>query len=154
MKNLEKNLKLSLAEYNPRRIFYIVVHCSATRAGHPFTVDDLLACHLQRGFRKIGYHLYITTDGVVHQTRPFAEVGAHARGFNLNSIGVCYEGGLDALGHPADTRTKAQRESLRRVIEELKKVFPRAVVAGHYQLTANMRKACPCFDARAEYKTL
>ena len=44
-------------EYVPRSILYIVVHCSATRANIPFTEEQLLQCHLKRGFKCIGYHL-------------------------------------------------------------------------------------------------
>lgn len=43
-------------EYVPRSILYIVVHCSATRANIPFTEEQLLQCHLKRGFKCIGYH--------------------------------------------------------------------------------------------------
>ena len=96
-------------EYVPRSIQYIVVHCSATRANIPFTEEQLLKCHLQRGFKYIGYHFYITRDGELHHCRPVSEPGAHVRGFNRHSIGICYEGGLDENGCPADTRTQAQR---------------------------------------------
>ena len=96
-------------EYVPRSIQYIVVHCSATRANIPFTEEQLLKCHLQRGFKYIGYHFYITRDGELHHCRPVSEPGAHVRGFNRHSIGICYEGGLDENGYPADTRTQAQR---------------------------------------------
>ena len=57
-------------EYVPRSIQYIVVHCSATRANIPFTEEQLLKCHLQRGFKYIGYHFYITRDGELHHCRP------------------------------------------------------------------------------------
>lgn len=146
--------ELAEGEYLPRRIEYLVVHCSATRANIPFTEKQLLECHLARGFRGIGYHFYITKDGVLHETRPMSEVGAHAIGFNLHSIAVCYEGGLDEMGKPADTRTPQQRETLYRVLRELKGLFPEARIAGHYQLSANVHKACPCFDARKEYEDL
>ena len=98
-------------EYVPRSIQYIVVHCSATRVNIPFTEKQLLQCHLKRGFKCIGYHFYVTKDGVLHHTRPMSEIGAHALGFNLHSLGICYEGGLDELGKPADTRTYLQKES-------------------------------------------
>ncbi len=68
-------------EYVPRSIQYIVVHCSATRANIPFTEEQLLKCHLQRGFKCIGYHFYITRDGELHHCRPVSEPGAHVRGF-------------------------------------------------------------------------
>ena len=146
--------ELVAEEYFPRRIEFLVVHCSATRVNIPFTEEQLLECHLLRGFRGIGYHFYITKDGVLHETRPMSQIGAHALGFNLHSIGVCYEGGLDELGKPADTRTPQQRETLRRVLSELKSLFPQARIMGHYQLSANIHKACPCYNPMEEYKDL
>ena len=79
---------------------------------HGLGKERLRECHLQRGFRDIGYHFYITRDGVLHHCRPVSEIGAHVRGFNRHSIGICYEGGLDENGRPADTRTTAQRFAL------------------------------------------
>lgn len=78
---------------NQRKIDLIVVHCSATRINQDFPVEALEACHKARGFRSIGYHYYITKDGVVYPCRPESEEGAHARHYNAHSIGICYEGG-------------------------------------------------------------
>lgn len=98
---------------NYRRIALIVVHCSATRADRSFPVEALRRCHVQeRGFADIGYHFYITRDGITHVCRPIDHIGAHARCFNDHSIGVCYEGGLDEQGQPADTRTMEQKIAL------------------------------------------
>ena len=83
-----------------------------------------------------------------------AEIGAHALGFNLHSLAICYEGGLDEEGNPADTRTPQQRETLLRVLGELKGLFPQAKIVGHYQLNANVHKSCPCYDAVKEYACL
>ena len=102
-----------------RSISLIVIHCSATRVTQDFTFEQLEACHLARGFRSIGYHYYITKDGVVYPGRPESEVGAHARHYNAHSIGICYEGGLDKNGKPADTRTPAQNQSLYSLLESL-----------------------------------
>ena len=142
------------ALYLPRTIKLLVVHCTATRPDTDYTVARLRADHLARGFRGIGYHLYVRRSGELVHTRPLAEPGAHARGFNRHSIAVCYEGGLDADGRPADTRTAAQRETLREVLTLLRRVFPEAVIKGHYQLSADIHKACPCFDAEWEYRDL
>ena len=152
----EEDLKelLPEEEYMPRSIQYIVVHCSATRVNIPFTEEQLLHCHLERGFKGIGYHFYVTKDGVLHHTRPMSEVGAHALGFNLHSLAICYEGGLNEEGKPADTRTPQQRETLLRMLCELKGLFPQAQIVGHYQLSANIHKACPCFDAQKEYSNV
>mgnify|MGYP005974979035 CR=1 FL=1 len=139
---------------NTRKISLIVIHCSATRVTQDFTFEKLEACHLARGFRSIGYHYYITKDGVIYPGRPESEIGAHARHFNAHSIGICYEGGLDENGRIADTRTYAQKCALLDLLRQLKTDYPKAKILGHYQLSENIRKACPCFDAKREYAQL
>lgn len=86
--------------------------------------------------------------------RPAHQIGAHASGWNDRSIGICYEGGLDEQGKPADTRTYAQKCSLLDLLRQLKKDYPQARILGHYQLDASIHKACPCFNAKREYQTL
>ena len=80
-----------------RAISLIVVHCSATREDKSFTEHDLDVCHRRRGFNGVGYHFYIRKNGDIKSTRPLERIGAHARGFNSDSIGICYEGGLDTV---------------------------------------------------------
>ena len=94
---------------NPRKINLIVVHCSATRVNQDFPVEALEACHKARGFKSIGYHYYITKDGMVYPCRPETEVGAHARHYNAHSIGICYEGGLDEKGKPPTLALQPRR---------------------------------------------
>lgn len=137
---------------NDREVRLLVVHCSATRCDRDFPVATLRAAHLARGFSDIGYHFYITRDGALHPCRPIAQIGAHARGWNSHSIGICYEGGLDPQGHPADTRTWAQRRTLLALLCQLHQDYPQAQILGHYQLSPTIHKACPCFDARKEYE--
>ena len=122
-----------------------MVHCSATRVNKNFTVEQLEACHKARGFKSIGYHYYITKDGVVYPCRPETEVGAHARRYNAHSIGICYEGGLDEKGKPADTRTPEQKETLEELLYSLSLSYPNAEILGHRDLPG-VRKACPSFD--------
>ena len=119
--------------YLPREIKLLVIHCSATRCNVPFTVEQLRQCHLQRGFKDIGYHFYITRDGELHHCRPISEPG------------------LDENGCPADTRTQAQRFALLYLLTILRHQYPEAQILGHYQLSASIHKACPCFDCRKEY---
>lgn len=140
-----KNAILHSSQFqNYRRIELIVLHCSATRSNQSFPLKAVIACHQQRGFATIGYHFYITRDGTIHRGRPLYQEGAHVTGHNRYSIGVCYEGGLDELGRPADTRTDAQRESLRALVFRLVQDYPDALVVGHRELNPN--KACPCFE--------
>ena len=130
---------------------YLILHCSATRATDDYTVQRLLRDHRARGFRTIGYHFYIRRDGQVSQHRHLLEVGAHCRPFNRCSIGICYEGGLDACGQPADTRTPAQRQQLQLLLIRLHRLFPAARIMGHRDMPGATPKACPCLNARREY---
>ena len=134
-----------------RHIDLIVIHCSATRCNRDFPVEALEACHRARGFNGIGYHYYITRDGQLHLTRSEAVPGAHARHFNTHSIGICYEGGLDEKGRPADTRTVAQKRTLLTLLYSLRTDYPKAEILGHRDLPG-VKKSCPGFDVRTEYQ--
>ena len=144
-----------------RTITVIVVHCTATRVDVDFTQKDLLRSHRARGMTCVGYHFYIRKDGYIWSTRPLEMVGAHALGYNQNSIGIAYEGGLDEQGHPADTRTEKQKFSMRALIRTLKKDFPITRVCGHRDLSPDKNgngvvepsewlKQCPCFDVATD----
>ena len=135
-----------------RKIDLIVIHCSATREDRCFTEFDLDVCHRRRGFNGPGYHFYIRKDGRIVSTRPVENIGAHAKGHNATSIGICYEGGLDADSQPSDTRTLEQKASLLALLRELKRIFPHALIVGHHDL--NPMKPCPCFKAEREYRGL
>ena len=140
------NAILHSSQYqNYRRIDLIVIHCSATRATQRYTVDDCRRDHRARGFADIGYHYYITRDGVVHAGRALYTVGAHATGYNAHSIGICYEGGLDIRGRPCDTRTPEQKDTLQKLLIRLKEDYPEARIVGHRELPG-VKKDCPCYD--------
>ena len=144
-----------------RSVTLIVVHCTATRVDADFTQKDLLRCHKARGMRMVGYHFYIRKDGFIWSTRPLEMEGAHCRGYNQESVGIAYEGGLNELGLPADTRTQEQKHSLRVLIRTLKKMFPIQRVCGHRDLSPDRNgngvvepsewlKQCPCFDVATD----
>ena len=92
-----------------RKIKEIIIHCSATKEGRNFTVADIDRWHRERGMRCIGYHFVIYRDGSIHVGRAIEEVGAHCKGHNSISIGICYIGGLSKKGKPKDTRTRDQK---------------------------------------------
>ncbi len=128
-----------------RKINEIIVHCTATAAGKEVSVKQIDAWHRSCGYKSIGYHFVVTINGTVLTGRPVKEAGAHCKGHNAHSIGICYVGGIDSYGKPADTRTPAQREALRKKIDELKHEYPDATVHGHNEFST---KACPCFDVK------
>ena len=132
-----------------RSVSLLIIHCSATLPGQRVSVQDIDRWHRQRGFDCIGYHFYITVDGTIWTGRPLSQVGAHCKGYNAHSIGICYEGGLDEEGRPCDTRTLLQKAALVALINKLRELYPTADVVGHNDL--NLHKACPCFSAVEEY---
>ena len=134
-----------------RDIKKIIVHCSATKEGKAFNVADITRWHKQRGFATIGYHWVVLLDGTIQQGRAEMTMGAHCKGHNANSIGICYIGGLDENGKSKDTRTPEQKKSLLELLKRLKKDYPNATIHGHREFA---NKDCPCFDAKNEYKTL
>lgn len=145
-----------------RAINLIVVHCSATREDREFTEFDLDTCHRRRGFNGTGYHFYIRKNGDIKSTRAVERIGAHAKGFNAESIGICYEGGLDSRGQPKDTRTEWQKHSLRVLILTLLIDYPGCRICGHRDLSPDLNgngeiepeewvKQCPCFEAETRW---
>ena len=103
-----------------RRIDLIIIHCTASRPNQSISLEQLDKMHKARGWKCCGYHYYITRDGQLHFGRPEEMVGAHARHYNTHSIGICYEGGLDANGRPADTRTEAQKDTMFSLLRSLR----------------------------------
>ena len=135
-----------------RKINEIIVHCSATPEGKDYSVDTIRKWHLQRGFADIGYHYIIYRDGSIHTGRDESVIGAHCKGHNSNSIGVCYIGGCASDGKtPKDTRTAEQKQSLVKLLKELKAKYPQASIHGHRDFA---NKACPSFDATKEYSSI
>ena len=131
----------------------IIVHCSATREGQNISVDTIRKWHTEgRGWSDIGYHFYIDLHGDIYKGRDVAKIGAHCKGQNRNSIGICYCGGVEVDGKtPKDTRTEEQEDSLLAVLKTLKAMYPEATIHSHSDYA---NKACPSFNATNEYKNL
>ena len=137
-----------------RTITLIVLHCSAVRPDQTSSAAQIDTWHRQRGFHLgIGYHYVVRRNGQIELGRPEFLIGAHCQNHNAHSIGVCYEGGLNARGQPEDTRTPEQKSALRALLKDLHRRYPQALIVGHHDL--NPHKACPCIDNVArEYADL
>lgn len=137
-----------------RTITLIVIHCSAVKPDQTSSVAQIDTWHHDRGFKfGVGYHYVIRRNGEIEAGRPEWLIGAHCTNHNKYSIGVCYEGGLNARGQPADTRTPEQKSALRTLLEMLHRRYPNAVIVGHHDL--NPQKACPCIaNVSHEYADL
>ena len=130
----------------------LVVHCTATRCNKPFSVERLIACGKAK-YGQCSYHYYIRLDGTIVPLLPESVQGVHARGYNSCSLGIAYEGGLDAQGKEVDTRTIEQKHALYELLKSLAKDYPDARIVGHSELP-HVAKACPCFLASKEYSDL
>lgn len=136
-----------------KEVKYLVVHCSATKLSQHVSAGDIDRWHRAQGWPMIGYHWYINRNGLISEGRKEVYAGAHVKGYNHCSIGICYEGGLNEQGSPADTRTAAQRAALLYLLKELKQRYPQAKILGHRDFPG-VHKDCPCFDAKKEYAAL
>lgn len=155
----------------------IVIHCSATPNGKPLGTGTKTAAqvidgwHKQRGFKRLegarkafnphlahlGYHFVIDTDGRLETGRQEGEIGAHVKGHNMHSIGICLVGGIVANGKPHGAYTAKQWQTLYTLLRQLEARYPKARICGHRDLSPDLNgdgtispnewlKACPCFD--------
>ena len=93
--------------------------------------------HLNFGWDGIGYHKVIDQKGCIFDGRPEYWVGAHVKGFNKTSLGVCLIG--------KSKFSKEQLEALKNLLTIWKKKYPASKILGHKDL-GNTSKTCPNFD--------
>jgi N-acetylmuramoyl-L-alanine amidase len=140
-----------------------VLHVSATKMSQDFGFERCKAYHLSKGWSDIGYHFYIEKDGTVFFGRPLERNGAHVRGFNSDTLGICCEGGLNEKGIPEDTMNELQKLSVEGLLLALKKGNSKMEVKGHRDYSPDLNnngviepfefsKACPCYDAKERFK--
>ena len=128
-----------------KKIEFLVVHCSDTPNNQNLSANDIHKMHLGFGWDGIGYHKVINRSGKIEDGRPEYWVGAHVKGKNNISLGVCLIG--------KDYFTKRQFRSLERVLKKWKKTYPYAKVVGHRD-TGKTKKTCPNFDVTSWYKSI
>jgi N-acetylmuramoyl-L-alanine amidase len=75
-----------------REINKIIVHCTASPDYMDIGASTIDKWHKGRGWSGIGYHYVIRRNGEIEKGRPDARIGAHARGANRDSIGICWVG--------------------------------------------------------------
>lgn len=152
-----------------QEVEYIVVHCAATPPEVEAGVNAIRTEHLRKGWFDVGYHFVVRRDGTIETGRPTDRPGAHARGFNHKSLGICLEGGVDGSNAPksalkslrkwlewytknyskapaVDNFTDDQYDALAGLVTGLKVAHPDATVLGHRDLP-NVNKGCPSFNA-------
>ena len=146
-----------------RNIKYIAVHCTASHQS--MTIEGLKQEFRRKGWVNPGYHYVVSPDGKITQLLDEEKVSNGVKGFNSVSINVAYIGGIDTNGKPTDNRTDEQKVSLRSLLKMLHKKYPTAVIQGHRDFSPDLNKdgkitpnewmkACPCFNAKEEYREI
>jgi N-acetylmuramoyl-L-alanine amidase len=135
-----------------RKINFIAIHCTA--CSQDAKLESILKYWRENlKWKSPGYHYLIMPNGYVNNLLDEKLVSNGVAGYNSQTVNVCYMGGVDKNNKPIDNRTVAQKESLLKLLKELRKRYPEAVIQGHYQFP-DVKKACPCFDAKQEYRTI
>jgi N-acetylmuramoyl-L-alanine amidase len=137
-----------------RKIKYIAIHCTASQpTATVAAIQRYWKDHL--GWKAAGYHLLIEANGTVHKLTDFNAIANGVRGFNQESIHISYIGGITKQGKPIDNRTDAQKKAILLCIKEVIEWSDNKnlIIQGHRDFP-NQNKACPCFDAKAEYRGL
>lgn len=114
----------------------VVIHCSASPHGRGDNAETIHRWHLERGWAGIGYHYVITEDGTLEHGRPEYWAGAHVKGNNLGSVGICLIGD--------DHFTPEQFDALDDLLDDILTRHEGVEIYGHYQLDSG--KTCPNFD--------
>ena len=127
----------------------IIIHCAATKPSMDVDAETIDRWHRERGWLKIGYHYVIKRDGTVETGRELEEVGAHAKGHNAISVGICLIGGLSEDNQPENNFTDEQWDELGTLVDSLKAKYPEASVIGHNDVSD---KACPTFNVGEWYE--
>ena len=142
---------MQLTPLNHDAVKLLIVHCSSTRCDRNFSVENLIATGVAK-FGQPSYHWYIRRNGNLIPILPETVRGAHARGYNRCSLGICYEGGINEQGQNADTRTPQQKAALYELLKQLHRDYPKARIIGHRDLP-HVAKDCPCYSMD-EYASL
>lgn len=120
------------------KIKYLVVHCSDSPNDREVDAAEINRWHLERGWDGIGYHAVIQRSGLLEYGRPPYWQGAHVKGHNHESLGVCMIGD--------DVFTDAQFRTLRTLLQQWQRQHPKAQVVGHCDLDPH--KTCPNFNVK------
>ena len=128
----------------------IILHCSATKEGQDFSAATIRGWHVNgRGWSDIGYHWVIRLAGSIEVGRPLDRSGAHTKGENKDSVGVCYIGGLDEDGKPKDTMNPEQEKAWRMIVLSLRTLYGNHItIHGHNEFAS---KACPSFIVKEKF---
>ncbi len=120
----------------------IIVHHSASPI--ETTLGDIRKWHVEEnGWEDVGYHYVVGQLGMIQPARSTSYMGAHAKGSNFDSIGVCL------VGNNTEERNRWTREqvwALQRLWESARIIWPGIEIYGHRDVSSGTE--CPGVDVR------
>ena len=117
-----------------KELQYIILHHTAASADQ--TVNQIHSYHLNKGWIGIGYNILVDKYGNTYWGRGIEYRGAHTKGYNDISIGICAIGNMETGIMP-----EAQKESIKKTIKEVLQYYPSITkIVGHKDLAATL---CP-----------
>lgn len=136
---------------------YVVWHASATPPSMDIGSAQIAIMHKAKGWDDIGYHMVIRRDGRVEPGEDLRRAGAHVKGLNRYSVGICMIGGVDEDGDAENNYTEEQWKAAKHVFEFFTLLHPDAEHVGHRDLSPDsdgdgrvqrheFLKDCPCFS--------
>ena len=143
-----------------REILFLTIHCSAGPQDQSTqSIKNYWANVL--GWRSYGYHYLINKDGSIEELTPLEKPTNGVKGYNANSIHICYKGGEKGV----DNRTQEKKESMVKLLRYLRTRFPKAKIKGHRDFSPDLNKngiiepreyvkLCPGFDVATWLKSV
>lgn len=120
-----------------RAIDKIILHCSDSDNVKHDDVSIINQWHKEKGWNSCGYHYFIKKNGELQTGRFEDEIGAHCKGHNSTSIGVCLSGKTAFTEQQYDTAVLLVKNIMERYKLTEKDIYC------HYQFDSF--KTCPNF---------
>lgn len=143
---------------------YLVIHCTASKEGVDLKGEWFMKFFKKKGWDRPGYNEIVELDGHRFVAVPYNldnkvssnEITYGVANYNSVTLNISYVGGVDKKLKPKDTRTKAQKESINKIIKEFQQNVPNIIVLGHRDFFPKYArlKECPSYDVKKELKNL
>ena len=117
-----------------RVIDTVIIHHSATPPDMDVGVEEFRSWHVKRGYSDVGYHEVIRIDGRIEAGRDRNEEGAHCKGKNRHTIGICL------VGDGRCGFTDAQHNSLGALLRHYRRLIIDVKIGVHNDYAATI---CP-----------
>ncbi len=129
-----------MAMLKPESVQFLILHSTNTTPKQNLDAKAIDRLHRGEGKLSIGYHFVITRQGSIQEGRKLDQIGAHHRGLNDRSIGICLVGGRDNDGKPTSIFTPSQVTSLQVLLADLREQFTQAVLMDELPTTQTKGK--------------